>query len=42
MKKYTINLPNVYYFSGIMALTVYLLIEGKIILVPVIFSFFLP
>jgi hypothetical protein len=42
MKKYTINLPNVFYFFGITALIVYLLIVGRVILVPLIFSFFLP
>ncbi len=42
MKKYTIDLPNVFYFFGTTALIVYLLIEGKIILAPLIFSFFLP
>ncbi len=42
MKKYTINLPNVFYFFGTMALFVYLLIVGKVLLVPLIFSFFLP
>ena len=42
MKIYTINLPNVFYFFGTMALVVYLLIEGRVILVPLIFSFFLP
>lgn len=42
MKTYTINLPNVFYFFGILALIVYLLIEGGVILVPLTFSFFLP
>jgi hypothetical protein len=42
MTKYTINLPNVFYFFGITALAVYLIIAGKVILAPLIFSFFLP
>lgn len=40
MKKYRINLPNIFYFFTVLALMVYLSITIKIILIPIIFSFF--
>ncbi len=42
MKGYTINLPNVFYFFSVLALTIWLLIVAQVILVPLLFSFFLP
>jgi hypothetical protein len=42
MKKYTINLPNIFYFLAVSTLIISLFIMLKVIFVPLLFSFFLP
>lgn len=42
MKKYSINLSNAFYFMGMLVLAIYILIAAKVILIPLLFSFFLP
>lgn len=42
MRKYTINLANTFYFVFIVTALVWILIVAKVIIIPVLFSFFLP
>lgn len=42
MMRYTINISNIFYFLSITALTIWILIAAKVILIPLSFSFFLP
>jgi len=42
MRKYTINLANVFYLVFILIALIWILIAAKVILIPLVFSFFLP
>lgn len=42
MGKYTINLANVFYFVFTFTALIWILILAKVIIIPLVFSFFLP
>ncbi len=42
MRKYTINLANTFYFVFTFTALMWILIVAKVIIVPLVFSFFLP
>lgn len=42
MGKYTLNLANTFYFVFSGAALIWILIVAKVIIVPLVFSFFLP
>lgn len=42
MKKYTLNLANSFYFIFTFSLCVWILLAAKVVIVPLVFSFFLP
>jgi hypothetical protein len=42
MSKYTINLANIFYFVFTVTALIWILIEAQVIIIPVLFSFFLP
>jgi hypothetical protein len=42
MQKYTINLANIFYLIFSVTAIIYILMEGKIVIAPLVFAFFLP